>query len=317
MTKIVVTRPIPGNVLAPLAAFGEVMVAPYDRVMTPGELCAAVSGADAVITTLNDRVGSEVLRAAGPRLRLVANMAVGYDNFDGAAFLDHGAVATNTPGILVEATADLTIALLLDVTRRVSEGDRIIRSGQQWSWDIGFLLGAGLQGRRLGIVGMGAIGQAVAARADVFGLEVVHHSRRGPDVVGPSTRIDFSELLGTSDIVTLHCPLTAETRHLINDEALNRMKSTAYLINTARGPVVDESALCRAVRRATIAGAALDVYEDEPRVHPGLLELENVVLTPHLGSATTETRTRMAAVAVDNVVAVLSGHEPVTPIRWP
>lgn len=317
MTKIVVTRPVPGDALAPLAGLGEVTVAGRDRVMTPAQLRTAVVGADAVITTLNDRVDAEVLSAAGPQLRLVANMAVGYDNFDGSAFLTHGAIATNTPGVLVEATADLTMALLLDVTRRVSEGDRIIRSGQPWSWDLGFLLGTGLQGRRLGIVGMGAIGQAVAARAVVFGMEVIHHARRGPDVVGPSRRTGLAEVLGTSDIVSLHCPLTPETHHLIDDDALHRMKSTAYLINTARGPVVDEAALCRALRRGSIAGAALDVYEDEPRVHPGLLELENVVLAPHLGSATTETRTRMATVAVANVVAVLSGQLPITPIRWP
>lgn len=316
MTKIVVTRPVPGDALAPLAGLGEVTVAGRDRVMTPAQLRTAVVGADALITTLNDRVDAEVLSAAGPQLRLVANMAVGYDNFDGSAFLTHGAIATNTPGVLVEATADLTMALLLDVTRRVSEGDRIIRSGQQWSWDLGFLLGTGLQGRRLGIVGMGAIGQAVAARAVAFGMEVIHHSRRGPDVVGASRRTELAEVLGTSDIVSLHCPLTPETHHLIDDDALSGMKSAAYLINTARGPVVDEAALCRALRRGSIAGAALDVYEDEPRVYPGLLELENVVLAPHLGSATTETRTRMAAVAVANVVAVLSGRMPMTPIQW-
>lgn len=317
MTKIVVTRRAPGDALTRLAELGEVVVATQDRVLTTAELCSAVTGADAVITTLNDRVDAEVLRAAGPQLRLVANMAVGYDNFDGPAFLAHSVVATNTPGVLVEATADLTFALLLDVTRRVSEGDRIIRAGRQWSWDISFLLGAGLQGRRLGIVGMGAIGRAVAARAVAFGMGVVHHSRRGPDVVGPSTRAELAEVLATSDIVTLHCPLTPETHHLIDSEALHRMKSTSYLINTSRGPVVDEAALCRALRRGSIAGAALDVYEDEPRVHPGLLELENVVLTPHLGSSTTETRERMAAVAVDNVIAVLSGGMPSTPIRWP
>lgn len=317
MKKIVVTRPIPGDVLAPLTDLGEVTVAAHDRVMTSDELRAAVVGADAVITTLNDRVGPHELEAAGPQLRLVANIAVGYDNLDVAAILAHGAVATNTPGVLVAATADLTLALILDITRRVSEGDRLIRSGDAWSWDLDFLLGTGLQGRRLGVVGMGSIGRAVATRAVAFGMEVVHSSPRGPGVVGASKRMGLPEMLSTSDIVTLHCPLTPDTHHLIGGLALREMKSTAYLVNTARGPVVDEEALYRALCRGDIAGAALDVYEGEPRVHPGLLELDNVVLTPHLGSATTETRIRMAKAAVENTVAVLSGGMPITPIRWP
>ncbi|MFJ5992805.1 2-hydroxyacid dehydrogenase [Lentzea sp. NPDC092896] len=308
--NIFITRALPGDVLAPLAEVGAVTVSPHDRPLTPAELRAGVAGADAVITTLNDRVDQEVLVAAGPRLRVVANTATGYDNLDVAAITAHGAVATNTPGVLVDATADLTMALLLDVTRRVSEGDRLIRSGEPWSWDIGFLLGAGLQERRLGIVGMGAIGQAVAVRAAAFGMDVVHHSRRG-------TGVGLAELLSTSDVVSLHCPLTKETRHLIDEAALRLMKPGAYLVNTARGPVVDEAALAQALRTSEIAGAALDVYEDEPRVHPDLLELDNVVLTPHLGSATTETRTRMAAVAVQNVVAVLTAGEPTTPISFP
>ncbi|MFD9702522.1 2-hydroxyacid dehydrogenase [Lentzea sp. NPDC059081] len=305
--NIFITRALPGDVLTPLSGVGTVTVSPHARPLTPAELRAGVAGADAVITTLNDRVGQEVLTAAGPQLRVVANTATGYDNLDVAAITAHGAVATNTPGVLVEATADLTMALMLDVTRRVSEGDRLIRSGEPWAWDIGFLLGAGLQGRRLGVVGMGSIGRAVAARALAFGMEVVHHSRRGI-----STGLD--ELLSTSDVVSLHCPLTSETRHLIDEAALRLMKPTAYLVNTARGPVVDEAALVRALRTGQIAGAALDVYEDEPRVHPDLLTLENVVLTPHLGSATTETRTLMAAIAVENVVAVLTGGDPLTPV---
>ncbi|MFD4640837.1 2-hydroxyacid dehydrogenase [Lentzea sp. NPDC058436] len=305
--NIFITRELPGDVLAPLAGLGAVAVSPHDRPLTPAELRAGVAGADAVITTLHDRVGPDVLAAAGPRLRLVANTAAGYDNLDVAAITAHGAIATNTPGVLVDATADLTMALLLDVTRRVSEGDRLVRSGTPWLWDIGFLLGTGLQGRRLGIVGMGAIGRAVAVRAAAFGMEVVHHSRRG-------TGIGLDELLSTSDFVSLHCPLTAQTRHLIDEAALRRMKPTAYLVNTARGPVVDEAALARALHAGEIAGAALDVYEDEPKVHADLLALDNVVLTPHLGSATSETRTRMAAVAVENVVAVLTGGEPLTPI---
>jgi glyoxylate reductase len=315
--NVFVTRELPGDVLAPLARIGEVTVSPHDRPLTPAELRAGVAGADAVITTLNDQIGPDVLAAAGPRLRLVANTAAGYDNLDLDAIAAHGAVATHTPGVLVDATADLTMALVLDVTRRVSEGDRLVRSGASWSWDLGFLLGTGLQGRRLGIVGMGAIGRAVAFRAAAFGMEVVHHSRRGPGMQGPSTRVGLDEVLATSDVVSLHCPLTEETRHLIDEAALRAMKPDAFLVNTARGPVVDEAALHRALTTGQIAGAALDVYEDEPRVHPGLPALENVVLAPHLGSATTQTRIRMAQVAVDNVAAVLTGGEPVTPVPMP
>ncbi|WP_367038844.1 D-glycerate dehydrogenase [Streptomyces sp. Je 1-332] len=314
--NIFITRALPGDVLSPLARIGKVTVSPHDRPLTQDELRAGVVGADAVITTLNDQIGTEVL-AAGPQLRVVANTATGYDNLDVAAITAHGAVATNTPGVLVDATADLTMALLLDVTRRVSEGDRLIRSGTPWSWDMGFLLGAGLQKGRLGVVGMGAIGRAVARRAAAFGMDVVHHARRGPGVIGPSTRVELKELLSTADVVSLHCPLTQETHHLIDEAALRLMKRSAYLVNTARGPVVDEAALARALYLGEIAGAALDVYEDEPHVHPGLIELENVVLAPHLGSATAQTRTRMAEVAVENVVAVLGGGEPVTPVPQP
>lgn len=314
--KVVVTRALPPATLAPLAQFGEVWVSPHDRPLTADELCEAVRGAAAVVTMLNDRVDDAVLTAAGSGLRVVANTAVGYDNFDVPAIARHGVTATNTPGVLVDATADLTMALLLDVTRRVTEGDRLIRSGQPWSWDIGFMLGTGLQGKQLGIVGLGHIGAAVARRAAAFGMAVVYHARRErPGDIG--RRIPLAELLATSDVVSLHCPLTAETRHLIDAAALQRMRSGAYLINTARGPIVDENALAEALAANVIAGAGLDVYEHEPQVHPRLRELPNVVLAPHLGSATVETRTRMAELAVQNVVQVLTGAGPITPIAVP
>lgn len=314
--KIVVTRALPPATLTPLAAVGEVWVSPHDRPLRPEELRDAVRDAAAVVTMLNDRVDEDVLAAAGPRLQVVANTAVGYDNLDVAAIARHGAVATNTPGVLVDATADLTMALLLDVTRRVSEGDRLVRSGQSWSWDIGFMLGAGLQGKQLGIVGMGHIGKAVATRAAAFGMGVVYHARRDHDG-DLGRRVDLDDLLATSDVVSLHCPLSADTRHLIDGPALRRMKASAYLVNTARGPIVDESALADAIADGVIAGAALDVYEHEPDVHPGLRSLPNVVLAPHLGSATVETRTRMAELAVTNVVQVLTGAGPITPIEVP
>jgi glyoxylate reductase len=313
--KIVVTRALSAAALAPLHQVGDVWISPHDRAMTSAELITAISGAVAVVSMLNDPIGDDVLSAAGPGLRVVANTAVGYDNLDLAAFARHGVIATNTPGVLVDATADLTMALLLAVTRRVAEGDRLIRSGQPWSWDVSFMLGDGLQGKRLGIIGMGQIGQAVARRAIAFGMSVDYAGRR-PMAADPAA-IPLGVLLATSDVVSLHCPLTAQTRHLIDSAALSVMKPSAYLINTARGPVVDESALIDALRARRLAGAGLDVYEHEPAVPLALRECENVVLAPHLGSATVETRLRMAELAVRNVLAVLSGAPAPTPLQLP
>lgn len=314
--RIVVTRALPPAALQPLHSVGSVWVSPHDRPLTADELHAAVRGTSAIISMLTDRIDDDVLAAAGPDLRIVANTAVGYDNLDVPAITRRGVLASNTPGVLVDATADLTMTLLLAVTRRVAEGDRLVRSGTPWSWDIAFMLGSGLQGKQLGIVGMGSIGQAVARRAAAFGMDVVHHSRRPVDVDG-SRPLPLDELLATSDVVSLHCPLTPETRHLIDSDALRAMKGGAYLINTARGPIVDEAALAAALADGTIAGAGLDVYENEPEVHDELRRLDNVVLAPHLGSATVETRTRMAELAVDNVVAVLTGKDAPTPISVP
>ncbi|TWF80404.1 glyoxylate reductase [Pseudonocardia hierapolitana] len=314
--RIVVTRALPPAALEPLYSVGPVWVSPHDRPLSVAELHQAVDGASAIISMLNDTIDDDVLDAAGPDLRIVANTAVGYDNLDVRAITARGAIATNTPGVLVDATADLTMALLLDVTRRVSEGDRLVRSGAGWSWDISFMLGSGLQGKQLGIIGMGHIGQAVAARAAAFGMDVVHHSRR-PVEAGGSRPLPLDELLATSDVVSLHCPLTVQTRHLIDADALRSMRSSAYLVNTARGPIVDEAALAAALADGEIAGAALDVYENEPEVHDALRGLPNAVLAPHLGSATVETRTRMAELAVENVVATLLGKDAPTPISVP
>jgi glyoxylate reductase len=312
--KIVVTRALPAVALEPLHRLGEVWVSPHDRPLRPDELAAAVPGAHGIVTMLTDDITEAVLTAAGDQLAVVANTAVGFDNLDLAAIAGHGAVATNTPGVLVDATADMAMALLLAVTRRLSEGDRLVRSGTPWSWDVGFLLGSGLQGKRLGIVGMGSIGRAVAARAQAFGMEIVYCARRTPGDRPIGTRVDFEELIAGADVVSLHCPLTRDTRHLIDGAVLRQMKTGAYLINTARGPIVDEAALIAALEDRTIAGAGLDVYEFEPDVPARLRALPNVVPAPHLGSATIETRTQMARLAVDNVVAVLSGKEAVTPI---
>jgi glyoxylate reductase len=248
---------------------------------------------------------------AAPNLKVVANIAVGYNNIDVPAARARGIIVTNTPDVLTEATADMTWALIMDITRRVSEGDRLIRRGDWKRWSLDFMLGMELRGKQLGIIGYGRIGRAVAVRASAFGMRVAHAGARATP---GSDTIPIDRLLATSDVVSLHCPLTPETRHLIDQAALARMKRSAFLINTSRGPVVDEAALAWALKERMISGAALDVYEDEPKVHPDLLKLENVVLSPHLGSATTETRTAMADLAVRNVIAVLSGQAPITPV---
>ncbi len=312
MPKIVVTRGLPASAVDALRDSGaDVWVSPHDRALAPAELHAAVAGADAVVTMLHDRVDGAFLDAAGDRLRVVANVAVGYDNVDTEAARARGVTITNTPGVLTDATADLAIALLLAITRRIGEGERLIRSQAPWAWSIDFMLGRGLRGKTLGIVGYGEIGQATATRARAFGLEVVYTKRSRGDDPG---QVELDELLERSDVVSLHCPLTPETRHLIDAAALARMRDDAYLVNTARGPVVDEAALARALRDGVIAGAGLDVFEREPEVHPDLIGLDNVVLIPHLGSATVETRTAMAELAAANAIAVLSGNEPPTPV---
>jgi glyoxylate reductase len=310
--RVVVTRNLPAPAREALRESGaDVWVSPEDRALETGELHAAVRGADAIVTMLHDRVDDAFLAAAGEQLRVVANVAVGYDNVDVDAARRHGVTVTNTPGVLTDATADLAIALLLAVTRRLGEGERLIRAQQPWAWAIDFMLGRGLRGKTLGIVGYGEIGQATAQRARAFGMEVVY-TKRSPG--GEPGQVAFDELLERSHAVSLHCPLTPETRHLIDADALARMRDDAYLVNTARGPVVDEAALAVALRDGVIAGAALDVFEHEPEVHPGLVGLDNAVLVPHLGSATLETRTAMAELAAANVIAVLAGDDPLTPV---
>jgi glyoxylate reductase len=281
--------------------------------LSPEELRERLADKDAVIVLLPDRIDRPALDRA-TRLKIVANVAVGYDNLDVGHARAKGVVCTNTPDVLTDATADLTWALILDVTRRVSEGDRLARAGNWKGWTFEFMLGSGLQGKQLGIVGGGRIGRAVAVRAAAFGMRVAVASRKDP--AWPSAEhMPFDRLLATSDVVSLHVPFSQETHHLIDQPALARMKRTAFLVNTTRGPVVDEAGLAWALREHLIAGAALDVFEHEPEIHPDLARLENVVLSPHLGSATRETRTAMADLAVSNVLAVLAGKSPITPIQ--
>jgi glyoxylate reductase len=273
-------------------------------------------GKQGLMTVLGDRVDAEFLDAV-PGLRVVANIAVGYDNIDVAAALARGVVITNTPDVLTDAVADFTIALVLDLSRRIAEGDRLIRRGGWTGWALDFMLGTELRGRLLGIVGYGRIGRAVAARARAFGMRIAYADRNAAGVAaeaGDAVRMPLDDLLASADIVSLHVPLTPATRRLIGERELGLMKPGACLVNTARGPVVDEAALARALREGRLAGAALDVFEKEPSVPQALIDLENVVLVPHLGSATVETRTAMADLAAKNVVAVLTGQPPLTPV---
>ena len=313
-----VTNLLPETALESLRKAGQLRIDERTERIPRPDLLDLVGGADAVLTLLHDRVDEELLEAAGPQLRCVANVAVGYDNVDLEAATRRGVVITNTPGVLDEATADLTMALVLGATRRMVEGDRLIRSGQPWTWGMSFMLGSGLRGKLLGIVGLGGIGRRVAERARAFGMEIAYHSRHpaSAEVVAEleAERLPLAELLARADVLSLHCPLTPETHHLIGGAELVAMKPSAVLVNAARGPVVDERALAAALAAGEIAGAGLDVYEHEPQVEPGLLELENVVLAPHLGSATVETRTAMAELAARNAISVLRGAGALTPV---
>jgi glyoxylate reductase len=278
-----------------------------------GELLNRVTDCEALICVITEKIDEELL-AAAPKLRIAATVSVGYDHIDVAACTRRKVVVTNTPGVLDETTADLAWALLMAVARRVVEADAWIRSGTWHGWDLDQLVGGDVHGKTLGIIGFGRIGQRVAQRALGFGMRVLYSSRnRVPLDVEKDLHAEFvemSQLLSESDFVSLHVPLLAETRHLITRASFAKMKRTAFLINTTRGPVVDEAALAEAVTAGEIAGAALDVFEHEPKVHPGLLPLKNVVLTPHIGSASVETRTKMAVMAAENVVALFKGRRP-------
>jgi glyoxylate reductase len=297
--SVVLTAAFPAITRDLLAPHFDVIEHPTEHDRTEEDVITLVAEADAAITLLSDPVTRRVLES-NPNLRIVSNFAVGYNNVDIDAARELGVVVTNTPGVLTEATADLTMALILAVTRRIVEGDAEIRAGGRCEWEPLKLLGASLQGKRLGIIGLGRIGSAVAERARAFGMVVIG-TRRGESI---------DALLATSDIVSVHAPLTAETHHLIDANALAHMKRGAYLVNTARGALVDENALCDALERGHLRGAALDVYEHEPQVDPRLLALKNVVLAPHIGSATEEARNAMGRIAATNVLLFLRGSEP-------
>jgi|SRR5688572_7226452 len=287
--RVFVTRRVPERVRTELERSFEVEL--HDEELPPAreELLARAAGCDGLVTMLTDRVDAELLDAAGPQLRIVANYAVGLDNVDLDECERRGIAVSNTPDVLTEATAEMTIALILTLTRRVAEGDRFLRRREEpWLWAPTFMLGRGLAGLTLGIVGYGRIGQAVARLAEAHGMDVVH-----------SNELELGELLASADVVSLHVPLTHETRHLVARPELEHMKPTAYLVNTSRGPVVDEHALADALGEGRLAGAALDVFEHEPEVDERLLRMENVVLVPHLASATHEAREAMGMLCVE------------------
>ena len=313
MSQVLVTRRMPAAPVARLALEHDVDLHSGSQPLPVEDLHERLEGKSGVVVLLPDRMDRAAIDAAGPSLKIIANVAVGHDNLDVAYARSRGIVCTNTPDVLTDATADLTWALILGITRRLGEGERLIRAGQWKGWSFDFMLGSGLQGKVLGIVGGGRIGRAVAARAAAFGMKVAVSSRSDPGWPGAEF-MTLDRLIPGADVLSLHVPMTPETRHLIDKTAITRMKRSAYLINTTRGAVVDEAGLAWALKEHLIAGAALDVFEREPEVHPDLLGLDNVMLVPHLGSATRETRIAMADLAVDNVLAVLGGGPALTPI---
>jgi glyoxylate reductase len=313
--RVLVAREIPAAGLRLLEDFDVTILS--ERPPERGELLEAAKGASGILATLTEQVDAELMQAAGEDLKVIANMAVGYDNVDLEAARERGVMVTNTPEVLDETTADTAFMLLLAAARRLGEGERIVRSGRWEAWGPKMLTGPDVWGKTLGIVGFGRIGQAMARRARGFDMEVFYTARsRKEDAENElgARYAELDELLQTSDFVSLHTPLTEETRHLIGAEELKKMKPESVLVNTSRGPIVDEGALADALAQGRIFAAGLDVYEEEPEVHPRLLELENVVLAPHIGSASIETRDKMATLAAENISAVLRGEKPKTPV---
>jgi len=315
--RILITRALPGGAAQALEAapmVSQIDVWQNDEPMPRGELLSRAVGADAIIAIITEQIDEEVLAAAGPSLRIVANMAVGYDNISVAAATARRIPVTNTPGVLTETTADLAFGLLLAAGRRFSESERFLRSGAWKYWSPSLLLGVDIHGKTLGIYGMGRIGQAVARRAVGFGMRVLYTNRnRLPADTESALNAEWVEkdrLLSESDFLSIHAPMSAETRHAFAAAEFAAMKPTAVLVNTARGPLVDEAALAAALQSGQLFAAGLDVFEEEPKVHADLLKCDNVVLLPHLGSASRETRARMAEMAVRNVLARLRGEIP-------
>ncbi|NIA13918.1 MAG: D-glycerate dehydrogenase [Nitrospiraceae bacterium] len=314
---VFVTRPIPDNGVRLLVdAFGEenVVVSKNDCPISREDLLAGVVGKDALLPILTDTIDAAVMDAAGPSLKVIANYAVGYNNIDVDAATERGIAVTNTPGVLTDTTADLAWSLLMTAGRRIGESERYLRAGRWQSWGPQLMLGTDIHGKTLGIFGMGRIGQAMARRAQGFGMRVIYTDANRLDALSEkalqATKVDIRTLLSESDFISIHCPLLPETTYAFGAEEFRAMKPTACLINTSRGPVVDEAALANALRTGEIFAAGLDVYEEEPAIHPGLMACENAVLVPHIGSATVETRGKMSEMAAANIVAVIKGETP-------
>ena len=306
------TRQLPPLAMEKLASYFDVESNPDDRVLTKEEVIQGVKGKDALLCLLTDAIDDEIMQA-NPNLKVISNYAVGFNNIDVKAATKHQIPVCITPGVLTETTADLAWALITAVSRRVVEADRYLREGTWGGWGPMQFLGDDVHGKTIGIVGMGRIGSAIARRAVGFGMKVVYTARSSKPEMEASTgaqQVDLESLLKTSDYVSVSVPFMPETRHLIGANQLKLMKKTAYLINTARGPIVDEDALVLALKSGQIAGAGLDVFEEEPKVHPGLIDLPNTVLLPHIASATIETRTKMGLLAAENAIAIMEGSAP-------
>jgi glyoxylate reductase len=315
--SLLVTRELVPSVMEALRTRFEVDAFDGDGAITREDLLKRIQGADAALTLLTEKVDAEFFDAAGPQLRIVANHAVGFDNVDVPEATRRGVPVSNTPEVLTETTADLAWALLLAAARRIAEGDRFLRSRTPWIWGPQMMMGVDIHGKTLGVVGFGRIGQAVARRASGFGMKVIYSSSSGPRKVEgiDAEHRELDDLLKEADFVSVNVALNDSTRHLFGEEQFRAMKPTAVLVNTARGPVVDEAALARALKAGEIFAAGIDVFEKEPEVHPELLECENAVIIPHLGSATIDTREAMGMLAAENLFAVFEGRKPPTLIN--
>jgi len=313
--RVVVTRKLPDPIETRMMELFDVQLNLDDEPMTKAEMVEAVKSADVLVCTVTDRVDSSLLSQAGEQLRLIANYGTGVDHIDLASARQRGITVTNTPGVLTEDTADVALALILSVPRRIAEGNALLREGNWTGWAPTGMLGHRINGKRLGIIGMGRIGQAIARRARGFGMSIHYHNRRPVHAeieqeLEATHWEDLGQMLARMDIISVNCPHTPSTHHLLNREKLEMMQPHAYLVNTSRGEVIDEEALAELLKVRRIAGAGLDVYEKEPHIHPTLLELKNVVLLPHIGSATIEGRLSMGEKVIINVQTFIDGHTP-------
>ncbi len=312
MFKILLTREIPGPAMERLKREADLEYVPEETKLTKEEIIDKIKDKDGVISMLDDPIDADVINAAS-KLRVISNYAVGFNNIDIKTATSKGVVVTNTPGILTNATADLAWALLMAASRRIVEGDKFLRAGRFHCWGPKLMLGYELTGKTLGIIGMGRIGSAVAKRAKGFDMHVVYYNRHrlAEEKEVGAEYVNLDELLSRSDFVSIHTPLTDDTRHMLGEEQFKKMKRSCILVNTARGPIIDEKAMVKALKEGWIAGAGLDVYENEPYITQELLDMDNVVLEPHIGSATYEAREKMAEMVVDDCLAVLNGNKPV------